>query len=490
MLVIWNLPLPDWLSWTTILAVLVTAVELFSFCLIPVVILRTRQPLAAVAWILGIILMPGLGGLLYLATGTTRVQRKTRRKKQAREMLEPQLPSLDAHEVSPPPESDDSIRAELMALACRIAETRPTWGNAVEIITDTNHAYGLQEQAIRNAKNHIHLEYYIFQPDETGRRFRELLIAKAREGVRVRFLYDAVGSLRLGRRFLRPMRDAGIRVERFLPVNPLRRRWVFNLRNHRKILVVDGEVGFTGGVNVGNEYIGQTSQFGYWRDTHMMLRGSSVLQLQQVFALDWFFATDEELVAPELYPPAGEPGDQIVQVLASGPDLPVEVCHELFFTAISAARRHVFIQSCYFVPPESIRVALQSAAHRGVNVQIILPARSAHITALLAAQSYYEELLASGVRIFEYTEGLMHSKVLTIDGEWSYVGSANIDNRSLRLNFEVGGVFYGSRAATELEEMFRNDLSRCSPLELDRWSQRSILRRLAENTCRLLSPVL
>ena len=245
--------LPDWRSWTTILTVLVSAGELFNYCLIPIVILRTRQPLAAVSWILALILMPGVGGFLYLAAGTTRVARKTRRKQLAREALEPQLPSLTSHEVAPPPDPNENVRTELMALACRIAETRPTWGNAVEVITDTNRAYGLQEQAIRDAKDHIHLEYYIFQPDETGLRFRDLLIAKARAGVRVRFLYDAVGSLRLGRRFLGPMRDAGIQAACFLPVNPLRRRWVFNLRNHRKILVVDGEVGFTGGVNVGAE---------------------------------------------------------------------------------------------------------------------------------------------------------------------------------------------------------------------------------------------
>jgi cardiolipin synthase len=472
------------------LTVLVSAIELLSFCLIPLVILRTRQPLAAVAWILGIILMPGLGGMLYLATGTTRLHGKTRRKKEARAALELQLPSLVAHEVSPPPDASESVRTELMALACHISETQPTWGNEVELISDTKRAYGLQEQAILEATNHIHVSYYIFQPDETGTRFRDVLIAKAREGVRVRFMYDAVGSLRLGRSFLAPMWDAGIRAARFLPVNPLRRRWVFNLRNHRKILVVDGRIGFTGGVNVGNEYIGRQSQFGYWRDTHMQLRGPSVLQLQQVFAQDWYFATDEELTAPELYPSAGEPGDQVVQVIASGPDLPVEVCHELFFAAIASARRRVFIESCYFVPPDAIRLALLSAAHRGVDVRIILPERSAHLTALLAAQSYYEELLASGVHIFEYAEGLLHSKVVSVDGEWSYVGSANMDNRSLSLNFEAGVVFYGPRMATAIEEMFHTDLSRSHQLDLANWSRRSILRRMAENTCRLLSPVL
>jgi cardiolipin synthase len=486
------LDFPNWLhssAWTTMLTVVVTMLEALSFMLIPVVILRAREPLAAVAWILGIILVPGLGGILYLAIGTTRLAQKTRRKKATREALEAQFPTLAAHEVRPQPDKD-RLPDELMTLACRVVDTRPTWGNEVQVITDTNRAYGLQEQAIREARNHIHLEYYIFQPDETGIRFRDLLIAKAREGVRVRFLYDAVGSMRLGRRFLRPMRQAGIQADCFLPVNLLRRRWVFNLRNHRKVMVVDGEIGFTGGVNVGNEYIGRKSQFGYWRDTHMMLRGPAVLQMQQVFAADWFFATDEELVAPELFPPAGERGDQTVQIVASGPDLPVDATLELFFTAISSARRHVLIETSYFVPPESIRVALESAAHRGVHVQLILPARSAHLTALLAAHSYYQDLLAAGAEIFEYSEGLLHAKMITVDGEWSYVGSANLDNRSLRLNFEVGVVFYSPAMAARLEEIFRADLARSQPLDLQSWSQRNIARRLMENTCRLLSPVL
>ncbi|MBI3461942.1 MAG: cardiolipin synthase [Planctomycetes bacterium] len=472
------------------LTFLVTALELTGFLLIPVVILRSREPLAAVAWILAIILMPGAGAVLYLAIGTTRIARKTHRKKLSRETLGPQFPTLAAHEVSPPSVTGQSLGDTLMVLACRTAQTRPTRGNLVEVITDVHRAYELQVAAIRQARHHIHLEYYIFQPDETGLYFRDLLIAKAREGVRVRFLYDAVGSLRLGRRFLRPMWQAGIQAECFLPVNPLRRRWVFNLRNHRKILVVDGEVGFTGGANVGNEYIGRKSQFGYWRDTNMMLRGPSVSQLQQVFAEDWFFASDEELLAPELYPAVGEPGDQVVQIVASGPDMPVEVAHELFVAAIALARQRVLIETCYFVPPESIRVALQSAAHRGVTVQIILPARSAHLTALLAAHSYYEELLASGVQIFEYAPGLLHSKMMVVDSDWSYVGSTNLDNRSLRLNFEVGAVFYGSSMTERLAQVFQADLGRSQGLDLAHWSERWIGRRLMENTCRLLSPML
>ncbi len=475
---------------TRLTALLTAAGYLLTLTLIPVVILRHREPMSALAWILGIILVPGLGGLLYLLIGTTRLEEKAQRKRVARETIPRDLPTLVPYELPAPAGDELSLTHRLMELACHVAETRPTEGNRAEVITDTNRAYGLQEQAIRAARRHIHLEYYIFQPDETGRRFRDLLIAKAREGVQVRFLFDAVGSIRLGARFLGPMRDAGVRAECFLPVSLLRRRWVFNLRNHRKILVVDGEIGFTGGVNVGNEYIGRESQFGYWRDTHMMLRGPAVLQLQRVFAADWLFAAGEELVDVEFYPAVDPAGDHVVQIMASGPDQRVEMIHELFVAAITSARRRVWLETSYFVPTEPLRMALHIAAHRGVEVRLILPHRSAHLTALLAAHSYYDELLASGVQIHEYRGGLLHSKLMTIDGEWSTVGSANFDNRSMRLNFEAGAVFYGPAMAERLEEIFGEDLARSEPLDRAAWARRSIAQRLLENSCRLLSPIL
>lgn len=474
------------------IALVTTIVSLLGYALglllVPVVLLQRREPVSAMAWIMSFVLAPVIGPILYFTFGTNRVGRRVTQRRANWEAIDSALPHWAHYEVEP--DSEDSVGGRLMALATRITGNRAVAGNRVELILDTNRAYGLQEQAILEARRHVHLEYYIFQPDATGRRFRDLLIAASRRGVQVRFVYDAVGSLRLNQRFLKPMRDAGVHISTFLPINPLRRRFTVNLRNHRKLMVVDGRIGFTGGLNVGDEYIGRRRQFGYWRDTHIKLEGPAVLVLQRVFARDWYFATEEDLRAPELYPDPGRPGSEVVQIIESGPDADIEVSLEMVFSAIASARRRVFIETCYFVPPESICVALQSAAHRGVDVKILVPAYCAHRTALLAAQSYYAELLASGVEIYQYARGLLHAKILTIDGVWSMVGSANIDNRSLRLNFEVGAAFYNAAMAQLLEAAFHTDLAQSEPIDAERWSRRSLARQLMESTCRLLSPVL
>jgi cardiolipin synthase len=209
-----------------------------------------------------------------------------------------------------------------------------------------------------------------------------------------------------------------------------------------------------------------------------------------VFAADWYFAVGEELTAAGYYPPPEQLGDELVQIVASGPDQAVNAMHEMYFAAICAARERVWIETCYFVPPQSILTALITAAHRGVDVRIIVPKRSAHLLPLVAAHSYYEELLGAGVSIYEYHKGLMHAKTMIVDGCWSTVGSTNVDVRSLELNFEVGAVFYGSSMAKRIEETFEQDLSRSVAVDPDRWQQRGLVKRLTENTCRLLSPML
>ena len=476
---------------TTLETLVSIGVHVFALVLlVPLVFARRKEPQSTIAWVLAIIFLPYIGPLLYLIFGPNRVEQKAGRKRRANAAIGGHFPELSPYHHPLGAAGGEADHRDLMLLASRIGATRPTWGNRAEILVDTNRTLALKERAIREAQEHIHVEYYIFEPDETGRHMRDLLIEKARQGVKVRFLYDAVGSMGLKRWFLEPMRQAGIEVARFLPVNVLRRRWVFSLRNHRKILIADGRVGFTGGMNIGDEYLGRNPQLGYWRDTHVMLHGPAVLQLQQVFGEDWYFATDQELTSADLFPPPGEPGDQIAQVIAAGPDRDVEVMHEIYFTAISTARERVLLQTSYFVPTEAIRIALQTAARRGVEVKLLLPARSAHVVCLLAAQSYYDELLASGVEIYEYTRGLLHSKTLTIDGLWSSVGSANMDTRSLRLNFEVGVIFYGRRIAQQLEAIFATDLENSRRLDFDRWKGRSLARRVSENTCRLLSPIL
>ncbi len=462
---------------------------LIQIALIPVLLLdRRKHPTSTTAWLVAMLSLPLVGGILFLLFGINRVERKARRKANASRAIARSLPELSQHQYIPDLMLSKQ-QLELMRLANRVAETVPTTGNRIEILSDTNKTFGLIAEAVNKARDHLHLEYYIWQPDETGTQLRDLLIQKAREGVKVRFLYDNVGSMRLGKRFLKPMREAGIHVAPFLP-GVHWYRWSINMRSHRKIVIVDGKTGFTGGMNIGNEYLGKDPHFGYWRDTHLRMHGPVVLQLQQVFAEDWYYATGEELIDPGFYAAIDETGPTTAQVLAGEPAGDVAVFHQLMFTAINNAERNVTMATSYFVPTEPLAAALESAAYRGVKVRLLLSKRSAHMATVYAAQSYYESLLRSGVEIYEYERGLLHSKTLTIDGCWSVVGTPNFDARSLLLNFEVGVVMYDTKPAHHLEQDFEEDIQYAKKLELNEWMSRPKWRIVRENVCRLFAPVL
>lgn len=386
-------------------------------------------------------------------------------------------------ECGPAPEA-------LRRIARRLGSTRAMWGNTVEVLHDADCVFDAIEAAIQNAQSSVHLEYYIWQPDRTGTRLRDLLIAKARAGVNVRFLYDSLGSIWLTHRFLQPMHNAGIQVATFVPGRSLFERWSINLRSHRKIVIVDGQVGFTGGMNVGDEYLGQDPFFGYWRDTHLRLRGPVVLQLQEVFALDWMYATGERLYQPELFPAAGQAGGITAQVLSGGPDDDENVFHTLMFAAINEARHSVTLMTSYFVPPAAIVTALETAAFRGVRVRIMVSGPKTYWMTRHAGRSYYDSLLQAGVVIYEYCRGQQHAKSLAIDNCWSLVGTPNCDARSLFLNFEVAVAIYDATIAEQLNAHFEQDIPDSLQIELETWSKRSTVERLEENFCRMFSPVL
>jgi cardiolipin synthase len=455
-----------------------------------VLLLKKREPTSSVAWILLIIALPVLGGLLFLVFGINRVERlAVGMKRETRRVLGPNLPELTQFE-SPPKDSREPLQNGLMRLATQINLMPATFGNRVEVLDRTPRTFALIEQAIGAAKQTLHLEYYIWRPDRTGTHLRDLLIQKAREGVAVRFLYDGIGSITLSRRFLRPMRAAGILVAAFLPGRALLHRWSVNLRSHRKILVVDGTVGFTGGMNIGDEYLGKNPQLGFWRDTHLRLHGPAVLQLQQVFVEDWLFATNEELSLPAVFPAPQECGDVVAQVLVGEPIGDLSTFHSVLFAAINDARKQILLATSYFVPPESLVTALETAARQGVRVRLLLSGRCAYFWTLAAGRSYYESLLRAGVEIYEYQQGLMHAKTLTIDRQWSLVGTANFDTRSLFLNFEVGVAVYDERIAIQLEDQFERDIAHSNRILLEAWLERPESHVLTENLWRLLAPVL
>ena len=454
-----------------------------------VLISKNRQSVSSVAWIMAIIMLPYLGGVLFVIFGINRVERRAARKERATRSLSGHLPALSQFQLISG-ELAYPLQDNLMRLASRIGGTVATADNEIEVLADTNRTLGLIEQAILSARESLHLEYYIWRPDRTGTRLRDLLIRRANEGVTVRFLYDKIGSLWLSKRFLKPMKEAGIQVASFLPGQTFRERWSINLRNHRKIVLVDGRVGFTGGMNVGDEYVGRNASLGYWRDTHLKLRGPTVQQLQQVFVEDWYYATREQLTAPALFPPPEENGSIAAQVVAGSPSGDVHEFHTLMFAAINEAREQLFLATSYFVPPLPLVTALETAAQRGVRVRILVPGKSAYPWTQMAARSFYELLLAAGAEIYEYQHGLLHSKVLSIDGVWSLVGSPNFDARSLLLNFEVAVAIYDARIATTLEDQFEADLKQSRRITQPEWNDRNSMRVLAENVCRLFAPVM
>jgi len=473
--------------WSVALTVLGYVITLF---LIPMVLLtKKRQPASTVAWIIAIIVLPIIGGALFVFFGINRIDRRTRRKEQAARHIDRSLPGLAQYHVIPG-EALTPQERRLMRIADELGGTRPTLGNKIEVLADTNQTLGLIEQAIQSAENSLHLEYYIWQPDRTGTRLRDMLVEKARQGVTVRFLYDSIGSLFLSKRFLKPMRSAGIAVAPFLPGPTFRERWSLNLRSHRKIVVVDGQVGFTGGMNIGDEYIGRSRHYGFWRDTHLRMRGPAVLQLQQVFAEDWYYATGEELTQPELFPDPTETGNISAQVIADAPAGGTRAFHSLMFAAINEAQHQVTLATSYFVPPLALLTALETAAWRGVRVRLLLPGKSTYLWTQLAGRSYFDALLSAGVEIYEYQLGSLHSKTLTIDGCWSLIGTPNFDYRSLLLNFEVGVVSYGIRVARDLEEQFENDLNDAERIDPEVFARRPLKHVLGENICRLFAPVL
>jgi cardiolipin synthase len=483
------------LPWTTLATILTTiGGYVLAFVLIPRIVMDRREAGATLAWILVIAFLPYLGAGLFFLIGRTRVWRRRRKRGRAHSEFQRLLDGLPRTAAA----CDASARLpELPGAAGEIARVGACLGgspvlpnNLVEVLIDGERTYELMVEAMAGARHHVHLMSYIFRDDPAGARFRDALIERARAGVAVRLLVDGVGSHGLSRRFLRPLREAGGRFARFMPVLPLRPHWRPTLRNHRKILVVDGHVGFTGGLNIGDEYRGRKKKFAPWRDTHLRLEGSAALRLQEIFLEDWLFATDEDVVDAAYFPETPEAAGDLVQVVESGPDQDHGAIHAVFFTAISQARRRVFITTPYFVPDLAVLMALKTAVWRGVDVRILVPGKSDLPLVRLAGRSYYRELLEAGVKIYEHRPGMLHAKTMVVDGAWSTVGSSNMDIRSFRLNFEANVLVFGETVGRRMEEIFLADLARAKLVELESLRRKPVRARFFEAVARVLSPAL
>jgi cardiolipin synthase A/B len=489
----------DFMAW---LPFLLGVFDFFASVLCVAWVLMTKpEASSAIAWILLIFFLPFVGFILFFLFGYQHVNRPLKRKRRHKLRYErPANPAnydstarlprpLDAHEGHL-----EGIGDSLARLAFRMGGYHVTEGNQVDFYFEGQPTFEAMIDAIKDAKHHVHMLFFIFQPDELGKEFLKLLAAKAKQGVEVRLIYDAMGSHRLHHRLLAPLRAAGGKVSVFLPINLLRRRLQINMRNHRKIVVVDGTIGFIGGLNIGDEYVGKNKYFGFWRDTHLRIRGPAVVDLQRVFAEDWSFASGENLYAlagrDAYFTAKNAGGPHAVQVIDSGPDRDLKTIREITFAAILKAQKRVWIASPYFVPDAGLLDALRLAAYQGLDVRFLGQYRPDKWIPQFAAKYYWADVLTAGVQVYQYTKGMMHAKVMLIDDEFASVGTANLDNRSMFLNFEVNCLLYSAEAVKRLEESFLCDFGNAVKLERSVYAKRPFVGRLLENACRLLSPIL
>jgi cardiolipin synthase len=483
-----------------------TALHIMAFIAVTLHALqRRRNASATILWIFVAWSLPVIGPLLYLSFGIDRIPNKGLRNKATNQLMMRQR--NERHEDDSPfiawhydyrtdlaSIQNDCIR-KLNQSIDRLNPEHPLLdGNRIEPLISGDQAYPLMLQAIRSATHHIHLQSFIIYRDETGVEFLEALKAKAKEGVKVRLMFDRFGSTHayLGGMFRKYRNIPNFEIQGWTQANPLKRQFQINLRNHRKNLVVDGETAFFGGVNISSE---NRTGGGHEaiRDYHFKVEGPLVHELQYSFLRDWFFMTEEpidSLLRPEHFPEMTPTGSSMARVIDSGPSAPAEMVGEAFFNAIIMAQSQVLVVTPYFVPTNDILKALRSAARRGVDIRIIVPQENNHRYAGMASKALYEELLGAGARIFHRKPPFIHAKAMVVDDVVALVGTANLDVRSLELNYETTVLISDEKAVDKIKLIIHEDMEQSTELNLNEWLLRKPIQKLAENLCSLMTPVL
>ena len=454
---------------------------------ISVLLLENRNPVKSLSWVLVLLFLPGLGLFLYLIFGQNFRKKKTISKKSLRLAANRPHVSFDIDRLNS--NLMDNNQVNLIRLLYTNSDAKAYPNNKIDILSDGKTTFDAMFNAIKNAKNHIHIEFFIFGNDKISNQLRELLIDKANGGVRVRMIYDYWGSFFLSRWYLQTLREAGVYLRPFLPLRLRLGRSKINYRNHRKILIVDGEVGFTGGLNVADRYIFGNA-LGMWRDTFVRFEGSVVHGLQQLFLTDWYFVERKLISDPKYYPLPKKFDSNLVQIAISGPDTQWESIMQGIASAVMSATRYIYIHTPYFIPNDVVENCIQMSAMSGVDVRIMIPARSDSRLSDACTFSYMGRLLEAGVKVYRYTQGFLHSKAIVIDDFISIVGSANLDERSFNQNFEVNAFIYEEKTANRLKELFFRDMQNCEELNLSAWTNRRRRQKLKESFARLFSPLM
>lgn len=474
------------LDWSNIFNISINMIYLTLVAgTIIVVILDNRNPVKTLAWIMVLVFLPIIGLVLYFFFGqSVRKERLISKRSFWNIARKP----LRGYWRKPPPELPSWCQT-LAKLFRRMNRSMPFGGNEVSIYTEGAAMMEALLEAIRMAQHHIHLEYYIFEDDELGRAVSNALIEKAHEGVKVRVIYDDVGCWKVKRSFYERLKKEGIEVHPFLKVNfPIFSNRM-NYRNHRKIAVIDGRIGFIGGMNLAQRYVKGMS-WGTWRDTTIRIHGHGIQGVQTVFLTDWCFVTGEVINDITYFPTQDAQGKAMVQIVTSKPVGRWRDIMQGYIHAISNARKYIYIQTPYFMPTEQVLTALQTAALAGIDVRIMLPWRGDNRVVQMCSRSYLRDVMEAGVKVLFYQRGFLHSKTLVIDDCMASVGSTNMDFRSFEHNFEVNAFVYDSDTVVRLKEAFLHDLPYCAHISSQRWAQRSWWRKMEESVLRLLAPLL
>ena len=471
-----------------LLAVAYTLLEISGIAAAIHAVFSARSAQGSTAWAIALVALPLLALPLYLVFGRRRFFG----------YVDARRHSDSAHSWIAEKARNvcDGFRSDLpnyggrLSVLERLAHLPFTHGNRVDLLIDGEAAYASMFDAIAAAKHYVLVQFFIVRDDGVGRRLQALLMDKARQGVEVFFLYDQLGSRKLPGSYRRELEDAGVHVAAFRSskffANPLQ----VNFRNHRKVLVVDGDTAFVGGLNLGDEYLGKNPRFGAWRDTHALIEGPSADALQLIFAEDWHWATGDTIEGLEWETRPAKDGGADVLILPSGPADEYESCNLMFVHAIHSAQKRFWIASPYFVPNSEVLTALQVAGLRGVDVRILLPANPDHFLVYLASYYFKKAAGAKGIRFYRYSEGFMHQKAFLIDDFGVGIGTANLDNRSFRLNFEVTLLSVNAELAAQVEAMFHADFECSREVRHDALDERNLLFRIGAAGARLLSPIL
>ena len=478
------------LFWLILDAVLLLTI----LVMVVVIIMENQDPIKTLSWILILFLIPLGGIILYIYFGVSPKKRKMIIMKEMSDrmsldrLIQDQMIRLNKKIFI----RDQRLvpKRHLMKLLLNNSKALITEYNNIRVLNNGRQTFGSIIYELENAHEHIHLEFYIIEDDQIGNRIKEILIHKALEGCDVKVLYDDLGSWSLSRRYIRELTSAGVKVMNFMPVKTYAFANKVNFRLHRKIIVIDGRVGFVGGINIADRYLRGLGKNNRWRDTHLRLEGESVRSLQAIFLLDWNYVQNTSDYDLRYFPDNTVTESKLVQIVTSGPDSDWESIMQAYFAAIATATQYVYISTPYFLPNQSILTALKTAALSEIDVKLLLPERNDSWMVWRSSRSYIKELLEAGVHVYFYLKGFTHSKLMMVDDVFASVGTANMDIRSFNQDFEANALIYDAAITRQLKQDYEDDIENSKEIFLEAWEKRPVFEKVQESVARMFSPLL